>query len=592
MPDKVAGSLQDRLYLRAGQLSLHCRQAIRVPVAGVLVSLFVVHLLWPTQSHAALLVWAFALCAVLCARAAVSALLLRKPPQGMAIERWASVMAVFNLASGVIGAASAPAFLPGAPPPEQALLTTVLCCWCAGSISTSSSLPRAFLAFMLPFMGQIIAAWLMTDAPGGTYIAGLMGVFAVYVLLFGRDNGRQIAATLSIQRENAGLIEDLRREREEANAARERAEVASRSKSRFLAAASHDLRQPLHALSLYSAALSQAAREPRTIGIARNIEVTVESLDNLFEALLDLSRLDAGVIVPDRRAVNVRTLFERLQNEFQPQAAAKGLAIESEPMDLWIHTDPVLLERVFRNLLENAVRYTESGGIRLLCAIAQDGSAELAVVDSGIGVPLAEQDRIFEEFYQLNNLSRDPSKGLGLGLASVQRMVELLEMRIVLVSFQGAGSRFTLHISSDAVCNPVPAAVTPVPTARLDLRDRSVLVIEDDLRAQDAMSALVAQWGCRPIVATSAGEALRKVAAESRRPDLVLADYRLGDGLTGVQAVHALARSVGSIPAILVTGDTDPARLRDAQASGIPLLHKPVKEAQLRAAIEGLFLPA
>jgi hypothetical protein len=116
MPDKVAGSLQDRLYLRAGQLSLHCRQAIRVPVAGVLVSLFFVHLLWPTQSHAALLVWAFALCAVLCARAAVSALLLRKPPQGMAIERWANVMAVFNLASGVIGGASAPAFLPGACP--------------------------------------------------------------------------------------------------------------------------------------------------------------------------------------------------------------------------------------------------------------------------------------------------------------------------------------------------------------------------------------------------------------------------------------------------------------------------------------------
>ncbi|MBK8065272.1 MAG: response regulator [Betaproteobacteria bacterium] len=138
----------------------------------------------------------------------------------------------------------------------------------------------------------------------------------------------------------------------------------------------------------------------------------------------------------------------------------------------------------------------------------------------------------------------------------------------------------------------MPAAVTQAPTARLDLRDRSVLVIEDDLRAQDAMSALVAQWGCRPIVASSTGEALRKVAAERRRPDLVLADYRLGDGLTGVQAVHALARSVGSIPAILVTGDTDPARLRDAQASGIPLLHKPVREAQLRAAIEGLFLPA
>jgi signal transduction histidine kinase/CheY-like chemotaxis protein len=593
MSDFSTESPEDRLALRAGQLSLHCRQALRVPVAGVLVSLFVVHLLWEHHPRPGLVAWALALCLVLLARAAVAWWLLRRPPAGPAIERWAGVMAGFNLTSGIVGAASAPLFLPGAPLPEQALLTTVLCCWCAGSISTSSSLPLAFYGFVLPFMSQIIVAWTMTGTAGGLYIAGLMAVFAAYVLLFGRDNSTQVADSLRIRRRNAGLIEDLRREREEANAARERAESASRSKSRFIAAASHDLRQPLHALSLYSAALSQSGLEPRTAGIARNIEAAVDSLDTLFEALLDLSRLDAGVVVAEKRPLALHALFERLRNEFRPQAEAKGLDLSCETTARVLLTDPLLLERILRNLLDNAVRYTSRGGVRMTSDTAGDG-LEISVADSGIGIPATEQERIFEEFYQVDNFARDPSKGLGLGLASVQRLADLLGFRIRLRSSPGAGSAFILGLPASALLAEADCA-PPAPAHRvtpLDLRGRTVLVIEDDLRAQHAMSTLVAQWGCRPIVACSGEEALHKLAGEPRRPDVVLADYRLGDGHTGVQAIRALEREMGDMAAILVTGDTDPEHLRTARESGIPLLHKPVKEAQLRAAIEAVFSPA
>ena len=580
---------QEDLALEAAQLALHCRQALRVPVAGALVSGFVTYLLWSLHSHALLIGWSASLCLALCARAAVAWHVLRHPPVGAAIRARSDLMVLLNLAGGIAGGAAAPLFMPGVPLAEQALLTTVLCCWCAGSISTTSTLPRAFYALVIPFMAQVVFAWAVTDVASGGYITALLGVFTAYVLMFGRDSARQVAEGLRARNQNVALVEDLRREREEANAARLHAESASRSKSRFIAAASHDMRQPLHALSLYAAALSQAVDEPRAVGIARNIEAAVDSLDSLFEALLDLSRLDAGVVTPAPRTFRAKTLVERLQNEFRPVAADKGIALHVQSEDLALHTDPVLLERVLRNLLDNAVRYTQSGGVRLECLHGEDG-IEIRVMDSGVGIPDTELGRIFEEFYQVGNAARDPARGMGLGLASVRRMVELLGLRISVSSALGRGSVFTVRLPD--VASAVPAEATRQPgdgSPPPNLGGKLVLVIEDDPRAREAMTALLVQWGCRTLSAASGPEALRLVDAQERLPDMVLADYRLGEGCTGVQAVQALSERYqgrARIPAVIVTGDSDPARLRDAQSSGLSLLHKPVKEARLRAAIE------
>lgn len=578
----------DQLAIRSAQLKLLCQQATRVPYVVFAIATFVVYLLWEHQPRSWLVAWAIAVCGLLVARAFVCAKLIRFNDRIAHVERWLLVLTLFSFANGVAGGSAGWFFFAGAPLSEQALLTMVLICWCAGAVATASAVPRTFVAFALPFVAPLALSWLLSDVPHGDFIALLIVLFLLIQLLTVRDNGRQVVKSLQIRLDNLGLIEELRREREEANAARERAEAASRSKSRFLAAASHDLRQPLHALSLYSAALSEAATSARMRKIGKNIEASVDSLDDLFEALLDISKLDAGVITPQMRSVSVRQLLDRLTTEFSPQASARGITLSVEPLDGRIETDPVLVERILRNLLDNAVRYTHSGRVSMV-ARATASRLEICISDTGIGIPPAETERIYEEFYQLNNHARDPRKGLGLGLATVRRLVDLLGYSIEMRSTIGAGSSFTLCIPQQVLDDtplPIPDLHVEVPV--MDLGGRVVLVIEDDLRAQTAMHTLLEQWGCTALVVATPAEAVAALAAEGRSPDMILADYRLGDGLTGVQAVRALDTSIASAPVILITGDTDPQRIRDAQASGYPLLHKPVKAAQLRSVIEKL----
>ena len=576
------------LAIRAAQLKLLCQQATRVPYVVFVIAAFVVYLLWEHQPHAWLLAWAVTVCGLLVARSVLCVGLIRRDEPGPDTDHWIRVLTLFSFANGVAGGSAGWLFFAGTPLSEQALLTMVLFCWCSGAVATASAMPRTFVAFALPFVGPLAAGWFMADVSHGKFISILIVLFLLIQLLTVRDNGRQVVESLQIRLENLGLIEELQREREEANAARERAEAASRSKSRFLAAASHDLRQPLHALSLYSAALSEAATEPRIRDIATNIEASVDSLDSLFEALLDISKLDAGVIAPQMRHVGVQLLLDRLANEFVPQAHARGVALSVDRFEGRIETDPVLVERILRNLLDNAVRYTGSGRIALT-AHHSAGQLEIGITDTGMGIPASEQERIFEEFYQLNNSARDPRKGLGLGLATVRRLADLLGYGIELRSAPGVGSTFTLCIPQRVLDDtPMPLPVIPPAAPTMDLAGRIVLVIEDDVRAQSAMQTLLTQWGCTPLVVATPAQAIEAMHAARHAPDMILADYRLGDGITGVQAVRALGGSVGTAPVILITGDTDPQRIRDAQASGYPLLHKPVKAAQLRSAIEKL----
>ena len=584
----AAQTPSDQLAIRSAQLGLLCQQATRVPYVVFVISAFVVYLLWEHQPHAWLLSWAVTVCGLLVARSILCMDLIRRKVAGPDTERWLHFLTLFSFANGVAGGSAGWLFFAGSPLSEQALLTMVLFCWCSGAVATASALPRIFVVFALPFVLPLAASWFRADVAHGNFIALLIVLFLMIQLLTVRDNGRQVVESLRIRLENLGLIEELQREREEANAARERAESANRAKSRFLAAASHDLRQPLHALSLYSAALSAAATDTRIRGIAKNIEASVDSLDSLFEALLDISKLDAGVITPQMRSVSVQQLLDRLANEFVPRARERGIALSIDQFEGRIETDPVLVERILRNLLDNAVRYTESGRIALT-ARHTGARLEIGVTDTGIGIPATERERIFEEFYQLNNLARDPRKGLGLGLATVRRLADLLGYAIDLRSAPGKGSTFTLGIPQQVLDDtpmPLPVAQTAEPT--MDLAGRLVLVIEDDVRAQTAMQTLLSQWGCTPLVVATPAEAIAAVNGAGHAPDMILADYRLGDGVTGVQAVHALGGCVGSAPVILITGDTDPQRIRDAQASGYPLLHKPVKAAQLRSAIEKL----
>lgn len=359
--------------------------------------------------------------------------------------------------------------------------------------------------------------------------------------------------------------------------AKESAENANHAKSHFLAAASHDLRQPLHALALLVAVLKRRYNDPASLKLIRPIEDAARALKELLDALLDISRLDAGVVVPQMQIVAVNELFTRLTAEFGVQAENRGLRLRVRHCgQAFIHSDPTLLMELLRNLLANACRYTEHGGILLACRQRGEMLA-IQVWDSGPGIPAEEIGNIFREYYQVGNRERDRRKGLGLGLSIVERLAHLLGATIRVRSRVGRGSLFEVRLPIEEA--PLATPCEPV-VADAEVLHATVLVIDDDPLILDSTATLLELLGFHPVAAKSAADALDKLGSE--RPDAILADYRLAAGNTGIAAIAAIhARFGADIPALLVSGDTHPQRLREAKESGFELLHKPVEPEEL-----------
>jgi signal transduction histidine kinase/ActR/RegA family two-component response regulator len=363
-------------------------------------------------------------------------------------------------------------------------------------------------------------------------------------------------------------------------------EAANQSKSRFLAAASHDLRQPMHALGLFIAQLRARIHEPETLALVGKVESAVTALQELLDALLDISRLDAGVVSPTPVDFRLQPLLTRLDVAFAPQAERKGVRLRAAPTRLAVLSDPVLLERILLNLLANAVRYTERGAI-LIGARRRGDRMRVEVWDTGVGIAPEHRDAIFQEFYQIGNLERDRAKGLGLGLAIAARLARLLGSRIDVRSYPGKGSVFAIELPVGVARAEVEAASTLALTEVLP--GARVLVVDDDALVRDAMASVLTQWGCRVAMAANGDEAVALLGGEGGTPDAVLCDYRLPNGETGVDVIARLrAAASREIPAALITGDTAPERLREARQAGHALLHKPVHPAKLRALLEQL----
>jgi signal transduction histidine kinase/ActR/RegA family two-component response regulator len=358
--------------------------------------------------------------------------------------------------------------------------------------------------------------------------------------------------------------------------------AANQAKSRFLAAASHDLRQPMHALGLFIAQLRGRISDFETLALVGKVEAAVTALQELLDSLLDISRLDAGIVTPTLADFRLQPLLVRLETAFAPQAERKGLRLRAVPTNLAVRSDPVLLERVLLNLLSNAVRYTDRGGI-VIGARRRGRRVRIEAWDSGVGIAPEHGEAIFQEFYQLGNPERDRRKGLGLGLAIAARLARLLDSRIDLQSRPGKGSVFAIEIPRGVVDAAAVAAIPVVPTEIL--RDARVLVVDDDALVRDAMASLLAQWDCRVTTAANGDEAVGRL--RDGLPDAVLCDYRLPNGETGVEVIGRLRAVAGpELCAALVTGDTAPERLREARQAGYPLLHKPLQPAKLRALLE------
>lgn len=421
-----------------------------------------------------------------------------------------------------------------------------------------------------------------------TYTGAVLVMLTAWMLLERYQQAYAAYRDLNLELEERvrSANEELQVRLAQTEAAREQAEQASIAKSRFFASASHDLRQPLHSLGLFTSALDEHLTSPQARATARSIQESITALESLFDSLLDLSRLDAGVITVQPRNVALQGLFDRLGREFHAEAAERELRLRFVPTRALVRTDPMLLERVLTNLVANALRYTRQGGV--VVGVRRRGvRLAIEVCDTGVGIPADKQRLVFEEFYQVDNPGRDRRRGLGLGLAIVQRLARLLGHPLRLRSSPGRGSCFSIEI---------PAAEGPVDETceaplMLDddaLRGFRVLVVDDDLMVREGTAALLRQWHAEPRTAASNDEAQRLVQ-EGFVPDVLIVDLRLGEAQDGLFVVEALRRRLErDLPALLVSGDTGAVELMRVRSSGIPLLTKPVAPARLRVMLRSL----
>jgi signal transduction histidine kinase len=504
-----------------------------------------------------------------------------------AAPRWGRYWALGSSLAGALWGFASVAMFPH-PAPDQALMIVCLFGVVLGGLNLTAVYKPSFYGFALPALLPLIVRVALEGGPVHWNIAGVMVVVLVFILAFGHRLNDVLTHALATRYENADLIAELKDQTRAAQSARTAAESANRAKSQLLAAASHDLRQPLHALALFSAALAARTRGTDLAALVANVERSTASLDAQFDQLLDLSRLEANAYTPDHTRVALAPLFARLRDEFAPQAIARGLDMRFADTGVAVESDPALLVRILRNLIGNALRYTQAGGV--IVGARRCGSAiGIDVFDTGPGISAQDRERIFDEFFQIAALAHSPQcgRGTGLGLAIVKRFATLLGHEVSVASRIGRGARFRVVCAraggqASTPARPTwPARGTPAST----LSGALIAVIDDDESAIEGMRALFGAWGARVAGGTQADAVLAALGALESYPDLIVADLRLADGASGVSAVARLRAELGApIPALIVSGDVGTAATHDARAAGLPLLQKPVDATALRVA--------
>jgi signal transduction histidine kinase len=396
-------------------------------------------------------------------------------------------------------------------------------------------------------------------------------------------------ALFDVQRSMEREIEHATVELARKNAALEAASVA---KARFLAAASHDLRQPLYALTLFSSSLAVDERDPVRLDRIAHIQECVEALDHLFSELLDLSRLETGAMQIEITEFPLDHVLQEVSRNFRMIAEQHGLRLIMRATNLWVRSDRTMLARILNNLVSNALRYTNKGGVLVVARRRSDDTVRVDVWDTGSGIAPEHQARVFDEFYRVechNTNERDTGtrRGLGLGLATVQRLAELLDTQVLLKSHPGRGSVFSFHLPA------VPAQQifdTSVEEAPMDVSGMRVLVIDDEPAILSGIRYLLRSWGCEVAIAEDRIQALQAAEEWPTPPDIVISDLRLRDGESGLDVLAALDQlylrdGYGPFPRLLITGETRSDRLREIMAANIPVLYKPVSPEQLREAM-------
>ncbi|HKO86923.1 MAG TPA: ATP-binding protein [Burkholderiales bacterium] len=468
---------------------------------------------------------------------------------------------------------------------HQTYLCMMLFAVASLSIQALAIFSPAFYPLIVLTLTPFIVRALVGGSPHELALAVPLCIALFTAIAFGRRTNLLGHESIRRRFENLDLIVALRRQREIADKARQQAEAANRSKTQFFAAASHDLRQPLHAMGLFAAALTEKIHDPEVLNVVNSINASVDALEGLFNELLDISKIDAGVIRAEPTDFYLNRVLDRLRLEFEPEAFEKHLSFKVVPTTQIVHSDPMLVERILRNLVSNAIRYTSHGGIAVGCRRRNDKVC-IEVWDTGVGIAVDQRERVFEEFYQIGNPERTSRKGLGLGLSIVRRLTNLLDTDIELKSTPGRGTVFRFELPRGKPASTRLNSDQSFDAAVPDLSGRLIVVIDDEGSIVEGMRVLLNSWGAEVIGSISGADVVERVHQAGRLPDLIIADYRLGDGFTGTTVVEKLRAELDpEIPAILVTGSTTPDRIEEAKIHGFHLLLKPVLPAKLRTLI-------
>ncbi len=458
---------------------------------------------------------------------------------------------------------------------DKAFVSIVLMALATGSVATTSGYRAIFLWFAVTLLVPLSAAWAVSTwfdetAWTGRGLGALILLYLMFLAALGRDAFRVFDESCRIRFVEHELNGKLA-------VALDSAHLASQAKTRFLAAASHDLRQPLHTIGVLVAALGSRRLDDRSREIVDLMATVSDSLSGQLDGLLDISKLDAGIVQPVLRPESVDQIVHANLASLKALAAERGLHIKAHGVErLTVSADVNLFGRILANLMGNGLKFTHKGGVDVFMS-RRDGHACIEVVDTGVGIAFEHQQLVFQEFYQVGNSERDRSRGLGLGLAIVHRLCSLMNIRLTLDSTPGKGSRFTLLLPLiDAASRPA----TELNSARsVDMLGLRVLVIDDELAVRAGMRLLLEEMGCLVLLAADVEQACQH--AQDGLIGMVISDFRLQGETSGIDAIRQLRLAQPGISALLVSGDTAPDRLRQAHAVGIPLLHKPVAIEEL-----------
>lgn len=447
------------------------------------------------------------------------------------------------------------------------------------TVSLSTFLP-IYLAYSSSALGMLALALLFRGQSEHVFFGLLIIIFFFVNLSFAIMINRNLIESIKLRFNNLDLIQKLRSQKDIA-------EKANQDKTRFLAAASHDLRQPMQAMLLFSSTLNDKLTVPEHKKLLHRIMLSQDSISEMLDSLLDISKLDANIIQANMMNFKLQTIFNRIEEEFVSSAESKNLKLKIRPTNARLYSDPQHIYRILQNLVANAIRYTNEGGILLVCRSNQQHYS-IEVWDTGIGIKTEQYQQIFQEFYQVNNPERDRQHGLGLGLAIVQRLTQLLDIPLNLNSHYLQGSVFKLKVISGNKQHLLQSTkVESYNDEPNNNKNKLILIIDDDSEILDALGEQLISWGFQVCRAQSLELAIEQLKNSQSNPDLIISDYRLAGDKNGAKIIEKVRQFLNNLtlPAIIVTGDTSPERIKESKQSGFPILHKPLKPAKLRAQI-------